>query len=95
MSLLIWVPFIDDLQSNFGSANVSVQDLTLGTVKNTSGKIKIINETLKIQEEINTNLQNQLKETEKGKLIEENKKLGEDYNQMLFSFEKILNYYLK
>ena len=39
MSLLIWVPFIDDLQSNFGSANVSVQDLTLGTVKNTSGKI--------------------------------------------------------
>ena len=48
-----------------------------------SEEIKRLNNVLNIQKEINTNLQKQINETEKEKLVEENKKLREDYDKIL------------
>jgi chromosome segregation ATPase len=53
-----------------------------------SEEIKRLNNVLNIQKEINTNLQKQINETEKEKLVEENKNLREDYDKIL-SFLKI------
>jgi chromosome segregation ATPase len=52
-----------------------------------SEEIKRLNNVLNIQKEINTNLQKQINETEKEKLVEENKKLREDYDKILSFFE--------
>ena len=51
-------------------------------------EIKRLNNVLNIQKEINTNLQKQIneKEKEKEKLVEENKKLREDYDKILSFF---------
>ena len=49
-------------------------------------EIKRLNNVLNIQKEINTNLQKQINEIEKEKLVEENKKLREDYDKILSFF---------
>ena len=57
--------------------------------KDKSEEIKRLIEVLKIQYKININLQKQINETEvkeKEKLIEENKKLREDYDKILSFF---------
>ncbi len=51
-----------------------------------SEEIKRLNNVLNIQKEINTNLQKQINETEKEKLVEENKNLREEYDKILSFF---------